>query len=328
MAAVGPPARRDGRPGHHELPDLAGRDEPASTPSPCPTSRRPTSSTSRTTVPRARACSSSSGDEHGRWPAVLDDPAAPGAACFRELDLGPPRRPVATDPLGGRPAPSRSSVHERRPVYSEGAWRQHAPGRMTATAASTDSTRRRPPRSAPARTRCAASASATARPTAPSSSARRGRATARSTEELGDRQAELTKLELAQHTLERTWLFLERGDVTLVTEAGGPPTSGDIAMRIVEAQEAERSRLAQEIHDGPAQALTNAIFQVEYIERVIDHRPARSPRPSCASCASCSAASSATSARSSASSARRCSTSSGSTARSSTPSSGSGRSPG
>ena len=41
-------------------------------------------------------------------------------------------------------------------------------------------------------------------------------------------------------------------------------------MRIVEAQESERSRLAQEIHDGPAQVLSNAIFQVEYIERVID----------------------------------------------------------
>ena len=44
-------------------------------------------------------------------------------------------------------------------------------------------------------------------------------------------------------------------------------------MRIVEAQEAERSRLAQEIHDGPAQALSNAIFQVEYIERVIESDP-------------------------------------------------------
>jgi two-component system sensor histidine kinase DegS len=41
-------------------------------------------------------------------------------------------------------------------------------------------------------------------------------------------------------------------------------------MRIVEAQEAERSRLAQEVHDGPAQALANAIFQVEYIERIVE----------------------------------------------------------
>jgi two-component system sensor histidine kinase DegS len=44
-------------------------------------------------------------------------------------------------------------------------------------------------------------------------------------------------------------------------------------MRIVEAQEAERSRLAQEVHDGPAQALANAIFQVEYIERIVENDP-------------------------------------------------------
>jgi len=45
-------------------------------------------------------------------------------------------------------------------------------------------------------------------------------------------------------------------------------------LRIMQAQEAERNRLAQEIHDGPAQALSNAIFQVEYIERVIESDPA------------------------------------------------------
>ena len=32
-------------------------------------------------------------------------------------------------------------------------------------------------------------------------------------------------------------------------------------------------RLAQEIHDGPAQALSNAIFQAEYIERVAPTDP-------------------------------------------------------
>ena len=90
------------------------------------------------------------------------------------------------------------------------------------------------------------------------------------TMDLGEHQAELAKLELAERTLERTWLFLERGDATLLTEVGGPATAGDLQMRIVEAQEAERSRLAQEIHDGPAQALSNAIFQVEYIERLIE----------------------------------------------------------
>jgi signal transduction histidine kinase len=89
------------------------------------------------------------------------------------------------------------------------------------------------------------------------------------TAELSAHQAELGKLELAERTLERTWLFLERGDASLVAEASVPATSSDLKMRIMEAQEAERSRLGQEIHDGPAQALANAIFQVEYIERVL-----------------------------------------------------------
>jgi signal transduction histidine kinase len=88
-------------------------------------------------------------------------------------------------------------------------------------------------------------------------------------------QVELAKLELAERTLERTWLFLERGDVSLVNESAVPATSSDLKMRIMEAQEAERSRLGQEIHDGPAQALANAIFQIEYIERVLDADPAQ-----------------------------------------------------
>ena len=61
---------------------------------------------------------------------------------------------------------------------------------------------------------------------------------------------------------------MERGDSSLLMASDGIPP--ELQMRIVEAQESERSRLAQEIHDGPAQVLSNAIFQVEYIERVID----------------------------------------------------------
>ncbi len=37
----------------------------------------------------------------------------------------------------------------------------------------------------------------------------------------------------------------------------------------VEAQETERHRLAREIHDGPAQALANAIIALEFVERAI-----------------------------------------------------------
>ncbi|MCI0346031.1 MAG: sensor histidine kinase [Chloroflexi bacterium] len=88
--------------------------------------------------------------------------------------------------------------------------------------------------------------------------------------EVGRQRAELGRIDVTLKSLENAWLFLERGDVSLVTDStisGGGP---DLQMRIVQAQEAERSRLAQEVHDGPAQSLSNAIFQVEYIERVVE----------------------------------------------------------
>ena len=86
--------------------------------------------------------------------------------------------------------------------------------------------------------------------------------------ELDEHRAALVRLELAERTLSRTWLFLERGDSSLVASGGERDAGEDVAMRIVEAQEAERARLAQDIHDGPIQALSNAIFQADYTERM------------------------------------------------------------
>ena len=57
---------------------------------------------------------------------------------------------------------------------------------------------------------------------------------------------------------------------SLVNGGGAESFSSELQMRILEAQEAERSRLAQEVHDGPAQALSNSIFQVEYIEGIVE----------------------------------------------------------
>src|SRR5215210_1363564 len=90
---------------------------------------------------------------------------------------------------------------------------------------------------------------------------------------LAEHQTELGRLEVAIRNVESTWLFLERGDATLVAETTAPGNVADLQMRIVEAQESERSRLAQDVHDGPAQALSNAIFQVEFIERVVGRDP-------------------------------------------------------
>ena len=49
--------------------------------------------------------------------------------------------------------------------------------------------------------------------------------------------------------------------------------SGSDIVRVIEAQESERQRLARQIHDGPAQSLTNLILQAEICERLFDSDP-------------------------------------------------------
>jgi signal transduction histidine kinase len=88
--------------------------------------------------------------------------------------------------------------------------------------------------------------------------------------EVSIERSTLGRIDLAARSLENAWLFLAREDTSLVSDPSGPPSIADAQMRIVEAQEAERSRLAREVHDGPAQALSNAIFQVEVVQRLLD----------------------------------------------------------
>jgi two-component system sensor histidine kinase DegS len=47
-----------------------------------------------------------------------------------------------------------------------------------------------------------------------------------------------------------------------------------IAMALLTAHEQERSRLAEELHDGPAQAFANALFQTQILERALREEPA------------------------------------------------------
>ena len=90
--------------------------------------------------------------------------------------------------------------------------------------------------------------------------------------EAGADASTLARLDLGITSLERIWLLLSRNDASLVMDTA-PASTTDIQMRIVEAQEAERTRLAREIHDGPAQALANAIFQVDVVERQMRLNP-------------------------------------------------------
>jgi signal transduction histidine kinase len=91
--------------------------------------------------------------------------------------------------------------------------------------------------------------------------------------DLGIHQTDLAKIDIALRNLESTWLFLKRGDGSLVGDDGSETFSSETQMRVLEAQEAERSRLAQEVHDGPAQALSNSIFQVDYIQKIVETDP-------------------------------------------------------
>jgi two-component system sensor histidine kinase DegS len=45
--------------------------------------------------------------------------------------------------------------------------------------------------------------------------------------------------------------------------------------RVIQAQEEERQRLARQMHDGPAQSLTNFILQAEICQRLLDRNPER-----------------------------------------------------
>jgi two-component system sensor histidine kinase DegS len=87
-------------------------------------------------------------------------------------------------------------------------------------------------------------------------------------------QARLKRLEVATRQLELVASYLGSPDPNvdepILTDV---ESSAAVPLRIIQAQEGERQRLAEEVHDGPAQVLTNAIFQVEYLDRVIDDAP-------------------------------------------------------
>lgn len=59
----------------------------------------------------------------------------------------------------------------------------------------------------------------------------------------------------------------------LMSSQGSLSTKAIVSM--VEAQEVERQRLARQMHDGPAQSLTNFILQAEICQRLFNRDPAR-----------------------------------------------------
>ena len=98
-------------------------------------------------------------------------------------------------------------------------------------------------------------------------------------------RGQLEKLQSDQKHLEqharilRRLLELSKSDI-FVEEKEDESAESDTAVapsvvRLIETQERERKRLARQMHDGPAQSLTNLILQAEICERLFESNPER-----------------------------------------------------
>ncbi len=89
-------------------------------------------------------------------------------------------------------------------------------------------------------------------------------------------RGQLEKLQSDQEHLRKHANFLERFmeiSEGVAAQSGlgqAMPGAQPTVARVVEAQEHERQNLVRQMHDGPAQALTNLILQAEICERLFD----------------------------------------------------------
>ncbi|MDO8755003.1 MAG: sensor histidine kinase [Anaerolineales bacterium] len=92
-------------------------------------------------------------------------------------------------------------------------------------------------------------------------------------------RGQLEKLQNDKTHLERYAAILEKVASRAFDSGGSPNFSGSAKSEmagiemIVNAQEAERQRLSRQMHDGPAQALSNFILQTEIAMRLLDVDP-------------------------------------------------------
>lgn len=86
----------------------------------------------------------------------------------------------------------------------------------------------------------------------------------------------LKQLQLVVNHIESSAAYLLGSGVRPGEE---PDEQITVAQRVLDSLEAERERIYRDVHDGPAQALANAIFEIEYVERLAerstDQRAAR-----------------------------------------------------
>src|SRR5205823_6407119 len=83
--------------------------------------------------------------------------------------------------------------------------------------------------------------------------------------------------------LDRTRTLITRAQTHVRESASAPAADtpapvdeGKLLQAVVDTQEAERKRIARQVHDGPAQAMANVVLQSEISERLFEVDPQRS----------------------------------------------------
>ena len=86
-------------------------------------------------------------------------------------------------------------------------------------------------------------------------------------------QADQTNKERLRQHLNQTLEAVQASGAA--AKSAGGPAGKPMIVRVVEAQESERQRLSRQIHDGPAQALSNFMLQSEIAMRLFEVDPER-----------------------------------------------------
>ena len=103
---------------------------------------------------------------------------------------------------------------------------------------------------------------------------------------LADRADELRRAQSRLEHLSRRIAWFVRQIEASAERMGEPAGAGDeadpwaalVREQLVQGQEAERARLAREVHDGPAQALTNTLLRLQFVESALAVRPDEAAR--------------------------------------------------
>ena len=97
-------------------------------------------------------------------------------------------------------------------------------------------------------------------------------------------ESQLAALQGKRKLLDRTKSLITQAQTHVAESASAPAAAavpgvvdeGKLLQAVVDTQEAERKRIARQVHDGPAQAMANVVLQSEISERLFEVDPQRS----------------------------------------------------